>query len=682
MNTTIQPEHRLKVALFSGGRGTGSITDALLKYDNIELTLLVNTYDDGLSTGLLRRFIPGMLGPSDVRKNISRFLHHRPDHQSQALLVMMEYRFPDPMETQKALDTLRVLTDSENPGPIDPELLKARENLSVSQLRTVASYLKAFLDYYEASEKPSWFVFPDVSLGNILFAGCYLKNGQNFNKTVTEFSALAEIGNAVLNITNGENRVLVAVKENGMFLHDEAHVVGPQDSSRIEEIFLLRDYLGTDSKMEDRSKAEKVEFLRDQENLPTLNPAADQALRQADIIIYGPGTQYSSLFPSYLTIGVAEAIAANVDAEKIFIANIAKDYDILGEDATTLVKAFLSTMSRKSAVKINPPELVSRFFFQKPEPDKQGATPYMPFYADEFGYPLEKVMWLDWEGDAGKHSGSRTVSELLLVVEEHIKKRVQHMSHKVSIIVPVLNEERTITHVLRDLHNLQFPGVTLEKEVIVVDSGSTDRSFELAGQEKSVRLYRLQHSYGRGAALRMGLARAKGDIAVFFPADDEYRVDDIVRVVMPLIRQEFPVVFGSRAFNSTDLTGTLKRVYGRKGFLYSASKYGGIMLSILTLVIYNRFISDPLTSIKGFNTRIFRDMKFTCKGFDFDIELIAKIARAGHVILEVPVSYRARTVQEGKKITVWDGITCLVTLFQFSRWKAPYAKSVDRHSSV
>lgn len=661
----------IKIVMFSGGRGTGSITEALLRYPNIELTLLVNAYDDGLSTGLLRRFIPGMLGPSDIRKNVSRFLQQRSDRSSQALLFLIEYRFPDHFETNSALAILKSFTDLGGIQQSDSDVLKTREDLSLSQIRIASHYLEAFLQYYDKRirEFPN-FSFGDCSLGNLLFAGCYLVNQSDFNKAITDFSAFAEIGDRVLNLTNGENCVLVGVKENGLFLHDESKIVGPQDVSRIEEIFLLPEYVKPSVMEGVSNKADKIQLLRKSEKLPSISPAADKALREADIIIYGPGTQHSSLLPSYLTYGVAEAIQANGKAEKVFITNIARDYDILGEDATTLVRAFLWNMSRKETYPVMCQQIVSRFFFQKPETTGLEESPYVPFNAEEFEYPIEKVRWIDWEGDKGKHAGSKTILELLLIIEDQFQKQIQHVSHKVSIIVPALDEERTIKKVLQDLQDLQFSELKLDKEIIVVDGGSTDETFALATAEPDVRTYSTSGKSGRGRALLLGVQKAKGDIIVFFPSDGEYLVNDIYRVVAPLVNQEFPVVFGSRAFRTRDLNGTLKRVYGSKGILYNISKYGGMLLSVLTLFIYQRFISDPLTSLKGFNARVFRGMRFVCSGVDFDMELIAKLARAEHVILEVPVSYNARTVKEGKKITVWDGLQCLWALIRFSFWKS------------
>lgn len=671
---TKESKEKLRVAMFSGGRGTGAITEALLRYPDIELTLLVNAYDDGLSTGLLRRFIPGMLGPSDIRKNISRFVGQRNDASSRALHFLLEYRFPETLKAEQALLFLRNFIDihSEGVGEGDvlADLLNARNALSLFQSKRAIQYLYSFLEYYSVRirEYPE-FSFGDVSFGNLLFAGCFLVHRNDFNTAIADFSHFAEIGDRVLNVTNGENRVLVAIKENGTFLHDEASVVGPQDDSCIQEIFLLPEYLDEEKFPLGPYKIDAIRHLRGLEKLPTINLGVKKVLEESDIIIYGPGTQYSSLFPSYLTSGVAEAIEANTRAEKIFIGNIMRDYDILGEDATTLVKAFLWNMSRKVEGVVACQNLISGFFFQKPEARISTETSYVPFDAKEFAYPLEKVVWIDWEEEKGKHSGSKTIRELLSIVERQFQKRIRHVSQKVSVIVPALNEEKTIKHVLHDLQMLSFSDLGLSKEVLVVDGSSTDKTFKKASEHSDVRVFRLPKNLGRGRALRFGLEKARGDIVVFFPADGEYKTSDIRRVVSTLLNDEFSVVFGSRAFRAENLDRTLRHVYGKKLLAYWLSKYGGMLLSILTLLFYKRFVSDPLTSLKGFNARVFRGMRFEQRGVDFDMELLAKLLRSGYNVLEVPIHYQARTVAEGKKTTVWDGIGCLSALFRFSRWR-------------
>lgn len=667
-------QENLKVVLFSGGSGTGSISEALLKNPDIELTMLVNAYDDGKSTGLLRRFIPGMLGPSDVRKVVSSLLKHQTDRSSQALRKILEYRMPTDITVEDALLFLKALIDWDKANHSAHEILVAKEQLSLKHMRDTARYLAGFVDFFETTYKDkSWFTFADNSLGNLVFGGCFLAVGSDFNKAIQAFAAYAEVGDGILDVTKGENLVLVALKADGRFLADEASIVGPQDEVPLHEIFLLERYIDP-SVIDTLPTIEaKVTKLRALEALPQISREADNALREADIIIYGPGTQHSSLYPSYLTVGVAEAIQANRRAEKIFIANIARDHDIMTADGATLVHGLIENMTRKGTCAVKPSQLITRFFFQKP--DKGEATNYVPFESQKFTFPLEKVVWIDLEGATGKHSGGRTVAELLIIVEEHLRKRIRHVPHKVSIIIPVLNEEKTVQRVLDDVRFTPLPIAGLEKEIIVVDGGSTDRSFSLLQHEPGIRLYQMDGSGGRGAALRYGIEKARGDVLVFFPSDGEYNASDIARVVNPLLTQEFPVVFGSRAFR-TDLSGTLNRVYGNRSALITISKYGGMLLSVVALLMYHRYVGDPLTSIKAFNARVFRGMEFRRSGVDFDMELVAKIARANYPILEVPVNYKARTVEEGKKITVGDGVKCLLTLLRFSRYRQ---KNVAKH---
>jgi 2-phospho-L-lactate transferase/gluconeogenesis factor (CofD/UPF0052 family) len=660
-------QDKLKVVLFSGGSGTGSISEALLKNPDIELTMLVNAYDDGKSTGLLRRFIPGMLGPSDIRKVVSSLLKHQPDRSSQALRKMLEYRMPTDITVDEAIAFLKQLINWEKGHETNHEILIAKEQLSLKHMRDTARYLAAFIHFFESTyDNKSWFTFADNSLGNLIFGGCFLLAGSDFNQAIKDFADYAEVGDGVVDVTRGENLVLVALKADGRFLADEAAIVGPQDDVPLHEIFLLSHYI--EPKIIDTlpTLEAKVAKLRELETLPQMSREADVALRTADIIIYGPGTQHSSLYPSYLTMGVAEAIQANKQAEKIFIANIARDHDIMAADGATLVQGLIENMTRKGTCEVKPSQLVTRFFFQKP--DKGEATNYVPFESHKFTFPLEKVVWIDLEGATGKHSGGRTVAELLIIVEEHLRKRIRHVPHKVSIIIPVLNEIKTVQQVLENVRVTSLPTPGLEKEIIVVDGGSTDGSYQLLMQEPGIRLYQMDGSGGRGSALRYGIEKARGDLLVFFPSDGEYETSDIARVINPLVTQEFPVVFGSRAFR-TDLSGTLQRVYGNRSALITVSKYGGMLLSVVALLMYHRYVGDPLTSVKAFNARVFRGMEFRRSGVDFDLELVAKVARAKYPILEVPVSYKARTVEEGKKITVGDGVKCLLTLLRFARYK-------------
>lgn len=181
----------------------------------------------------------------------------------------------------------------------------------------------------------------------------------------------------------------------------------------------------------------------------------------------------------------------------------------------------------------------------------------------------------------------------------------------------------------------------------------------------SVRVFQLEKPLGRGAALRRGIDRARGNIIVFFPGDNEYRPDDLITVVGSLVQSNFNVVFGSRAVKCTNLTERLHQIYGDNRLLYLTSKYGGILLSILTLLLYNRYVSDVLSSIKAFDARLLRSLALKSNGIDLETEIVAKLSLKREYMLELPVEYQPRTRSAGKKITAADGLKAVIALFRY-----------------
>ena len=659
---------KLNVVLFSGGSGTQSIVEAFLKHPQISLTILINAYDDGHSTGRLRRFIPGMLGPSDVRKNIHRLMPHN-EERHRALLFLSEYRLPVGIEHVRGLDlTLRIASGEWQSLPA--ELVARFDQLSVKQSRTFADYFRRFSEYaLEQAAAGNRFDFTDCALGNILFAGCYLAEQRDFNRTVAAFSKFYEIESRLLNVTEGENLFLIARKQDGGLLLSEAEIVSAQNPSKIEDIFLIDEHLYRSAALDAGA------WIAQGARSPSINPAAREALESADVIVYGPGTQHSSLFPSYLTRGLAEAITANRAADKIFISNIRRDFDIQDDDAGDLARKFLGALSRKGQVSLQWKDAVTHFFFQHPDQPQRTqshqtttqpeTSGYVPFNEATINFPMDAVKLRDWEDQEGRHAGGFVLDELQQIVQSRIDITLSPFRHLVSIVVPTLNEEPTVEETLKRLNALDFQMFELGKEIIFIDGGSSDRSFEIASAVRNVKAYRLEQPRGRGAALRLGIEKARGDIIVFFPADLEYLESDIYPVVRSIVRNNFGAVFGTRAVKCTDLTGRLKTIYGSARGLYLVSKYGGMLLSTATLFLYNRYVTDTLTSVKGFDAKLLRSLHLQSDGMNLDSEIIAKLCRRGDYILEIPVEYKARTKKQGKKSTPLEGLKALFALFRF-----------------
>jgi 2-phospho-L-lactate transferase/gluconeogenesis factor (CofD/UPF0052 family) len=657
---------KINVVLFSGGSGTQSITETLRQHPQISLKILINAYDDGHSTGRLRRFIPGMLGPSDVRKNIGRLMPLVERSQT-SLQAISDYRLPLGCSREDALAILHAILRDDTAG-LPERLAQSLPKMAAWQLATLKSYFRTFLDYFgEQEQQRRTFDFTDCALGNLLFAGCYLQNRQDFNATIQAFSAFYEVAPGILlNVTLGENLFLVAEKENGLVLRNEADIVAAQDTSRIRDLFLIDEPTYLDPV---ESGAEPAEgwraFLRTAHRIPGLNPEAKTALAEADVIIYGPGTQHSSLFPSYMTNGVAEAIAGNARADKVFIGNIHKDFDIQEDDASDLARKLLDAMSRKGQVSVDWTAVVSHFFVQATDENTVAKAKYVPFDRSKFAFPIETVRAQDWEAQEGRHAGGLVLDELRQIVQSKIDVELASLHHMVSIVVPVWNEEATVVQVLKSLTAIDLQALNLTKEVILVDGGSTDRTAELARTVPNVKVFALNGVFGRGAAMRLGLQKARGNIVVFFPGDAEYNPDDIGVVISSLVNSSFRVVFGTRAVKCTDLTGRLKQVYDNNRRLYLTSKYGGMLLSIVTLLLYNRYVTDVLSTLKAYDAQLLRSLALECNGLDLETEIVAKLSRRQEYMLEVPVSYKPRTQKEGKKIRGSDGWRALMALVRF-----------------
>jgi 2-phospho-L-lactate transferase/gluconeogenesis factor (CofD/UPF0052 family) len=661
-----QPRTQINVVLFSGGSGTHSITEAFLKQRQISLRILINAYDDGHSTGRLRRFIPSMLGPSDVRKNINRLMPSS-ERSHKSLKLISDYRLPVGISRADALSFISNTLEGRY-SALPPKIGPAVDQLTVRQYRTLSSYLHTFVEYlYQQERQGRTFDFTDCAIGNLLFAGCYLEQGEDFNRTIDVFSEFYEVEpGTLLNITLGENLFLVAEKENGSVLLNEADIVAAQDLAKISAIYLLdgETYHTMCKPGSEPPPGGWTALFREREQMPRMNPAAAEALASADVIIYGPGTQHSSLFPSYLTQGVAEAISGNRSADKIFVGNIHRDFDIQADDANDLARKLVESLTRRGAVKVNWPDIVSHFFVHQAQENTLSQAKYVPFDASNFDFPLETVRARDWESNEGRHSGGYVVDELHTIVQSRIDIELERVQHMLSIVVPVLNEEATIEDVLKSVMAVDFEPLGLTKEIIVVDGASSDRTVEIARTVRNVKVYQLPSRLGRGAALRMGIEKARGNVIAFFPGDAEYHASDLVSMVSPVVRSGARAVFGTRVTKFVDLSAHLKNIYQNNRRLYLTSKYGGMALSILTLLLYNRYISDVLTSVKVFDAQLLKTLALEGQGIDLDTEIIAKLSRRREYILELPVDFKARTREQGKKITPADGIRAMVALFK------------------
>ena len=222
---------------------------------------------------------------------------------------------------------------------------------------------------------------------------------------------------------------------------------------------------------------------------------------------------------------------------------------------------------------------------------------------------------------------------------------------KLSILMAVYNEERTIGRVIAEILKADFP---CEIELIVVDDGSTDATPALLSQVDDPRVILLHHpaNQGKGAALLDAASEATGTHILPFDADMEYEPEDIPRVLQPILRGRCDVVFGVRLFGCNTVYQT---------YLYAV---GNRLLTRLANVLFNAHLTDLHTCLKLMPLTTMRSLDLGEKGFGLDSEITACLLKLGIRPFEVPVSYYGRSHAEGKKIKWRDAIACVRILLQ------------------
>jgi glycosyltransferase involved in cell wall biosynthesis len=222
---------------------------------------------------------------------------------------------------------------------------------------------------------------------------------------------------------------------------------------------------------------------------------------------------------------------------------------------------------------------------------------------------------------------------------------------KLSVIVPVYNEVSTIQPILARVRN-----VPIDKEIIVVDGNSTDGTRDLLALEEKqpdTRVIYKPHRCGRGLALKIGMAEAKGEIILFQDADLELDPAEYPLMLKPFENPEVKVVFGSRFIGKPN------------GKANAWQRIGNRFISTMVNLLFGSSLTDAETGYQIFRKEALNGITIHGNEFDFTIELTAKLLKKGYKIVEVPISFTPRTRKEGKKLHFLDGIDSLWTLLKY-----------------
>jgi dolichol-phosphate mannosyltransferase len=238
---------------------------------------------------------------------------------------------------------------------------------------------------------------------------------------------------------------------------------------------------------------------------------------------------------------------------------------------------------------------------------------------------------------------------------------------KVTIVIPVYNEQDTIVEVVERVCAVDLGEI--RKEIIISDDGSTDatpaaietlqtRHAEIA------RVYTSPTNLGKGAAVRLGMSLATGDVIIIQDADLELNPDEYLHMLMPFLVDQADVVYGSRFLKPSPLIPARTRLANR-------------FLTLLTNLLFRSRLTDMETAYKAFRQEAVAGIKLRCVRFDFEPEITAKLLMLGYRIHEVPITYSPRTLDQGKKISWVDGIEAIYTLLR-CRFLDPRPASVHK----
>lgn len=591
-----------RIVLFCGGRGSATIIRALLRQTDVDLTLIVNAYDDGLSTGALRNFIPGMLGPSDFRKNLSYLLGNY-SHAQYALRSLMEYRLPASGAVE--IEKLAGFARSSNLAALDEPLKGWFTQLSPAISGRLCDLLGRFFDHAAAAE--TVFDYRDCSLGNLVFAGAYLRQGRNFNAAAADVGDLVGSRARLLNVSGEQNRVLAALKQDGTFLASEAQIVGPQSPSPIEHLYLLKQPLTLDEtqSLSARDLAGKHAFLGERDAVPTLSSEAASALAAADIILYGPGTQHSSLFPSYRI--ARAALAAAPARVKALVMNLDSDHDI-----QTLSAADILNRAR--------------------------------FY----GAAVTHVL-LDKESRmaAAQLMQSRDVE----ILQGNFSTKARPQTHNGTAVADALlplktGSDRTAASVeiFADIHNRSVASDELIEEFLETDWQGAPAQLVLNRVSRpdgdGISTTQQEGLFPDSAYLRDWLRRGTSDYLVLMTGDGAYRFRDVQTIIRLLQQQQsLGGVFGSRTQSRRQFITSIQAAYGENRLLYWLGKAAAFSLSLAFYLRTGVIFSDPLTGL-----RVFRRQSLThlpdLMAKEAPLGVVRQLIRHGVEVAELPVVYR------------------------------------------
>jgi 2-phospho-L-lactate transferase/gluconeogenesis factor (CofD/UPF0052 family) len=632
----------LRVVLFSGGRGSGALAEVVATDPRVALTVAINGYDDGASTGEVRRFLGDALGPSDFRKNASRLARLRQTCPP-ALIDLLDRRLPVGA-TLADLHALSAALGSPGAGA------DGAEGIDAATREAVASRLRRFDEEYGRAGRS--INFGDASVGNFVFAGGFLACERRFNAAVDDYCALVGLPVGLIeNVTDGTNAFLVALDDDGRLLGSEEEIVDAKRHNRVREIFLVPRPL--DERERTALAAMSVDArrgaLESRAVRPPLNPRLMEPLAAAHLIIYAPGTQHSSLFPSYLTPGLGQAIAANFQAIKLLVTNIQTDAEIGGRSAVDLIDRAVFYLRDKGRETIPAPCVITHYLLNDPA-GAPAEQPYVPLGRLELVEDPRLVRVGNYEaGHTGRHDAARVLAPYIdgVIARERSIQRV----------AVVLDETRSPAKIVQTILEMVRSGIVdLRIDLVVFHSGESD--LDPAFRDRlpfPVRRLSAADGAARDRELRDALQAGGYDYVVLFDSSGMYNGGDIAGLASHLTLGRLDAVWGSRRLSVRDIQESYRLRYRHKAVLGAISAVGSHALSLQFLALYGRYVSDTLSGARAVRMTDVIGVRCPLSHKLVNHHLLSTLLRRRAEMLEIPVQFFAISPDQVRRTSVTDG---------------------------
>lgn len=649
------PDAKVRVVLFSGGRGSGALSKRLVTDPNVELTIAINGYDDGASTGRVRRFLGDCLGPSDFRKNASH-LARELGTAAHPLVDLLDTRLPEGCTVGEAQAILAAVDGGAAPAAAgDPAARVATLAAQLTELprRAVWERLSAF----ERARGPRAFDYSDCAIGNLVFAGGFLLAGRRFNAAVDDYATLVGLRTGLVeNVTDGTNAYLVALDARGDLLTTEEAIVDAKHRNQVREIFLIAAPLGEAdaTRLRQASPDACARELTERGAQVRLNPRLADRLRSADLIVYAPGTQHSSLFPSYLTPGLSTAIAGNLTATKLLVTNIQTDAEITGSSAVDIVERAVYYLEEKGRLGVPTPALITHYLINDPG-QQEPSRPYVPLgRLDSLDDPRLVRIGHYEDGVSGRHDAEKLLTPFL---DAFLARR---RTPRVAVVLHDVDSSNKLWQTLLEMIRGGITELAVAVTVFHAGRESLDQDFVAHLPFPVVRLDAPEGAWD--GPLRDRLTHDGFDYVVLFESSGMYRGEDITSLLSPLLRGRLDAVWGSRRLSVRDIEESQQLRYRHHLGLHALSAVGSYTLSLAYLLLYGRYISDTLSGARAMRAAVYVEARVRLADKQANQHLLSLLMRLRAEIQEVYVRFVPLSPERVKRTTVGDGLVSLWTI--------------------